>query len=198
MAAESASSWMVPFGADGVHSVVRTGLFGGDRPRFLGTMAWRSVIPMERLPREMTRSVAAAWLGPKGHGRPGRANDAAMAILTRIVEQAREWGVPQVISYRHQGNGKPRPVKNPGGAFRRVLRDLGLKGHYTFHSTKSSFVTAVAHKASGPVVQALARHRDFDTTRRYLLVADAAKRAAVDAIADRTATHGLDLLQEFG
>lgn len=54
-------------GADGVHSVVRTGLFGGDRPRFLGMMAWRAVIPMERLPREMTRSVAAAWLGSKGH-----------------------------------------------------------------------------------------------------------------------------------
>ncbi len=54
-------------GADGVHSVIRNRLFGGDRPKFLGMMAWRGVIPMERLPEEMSRRVAVAWLGPKGH-----------------------------------------------------------------------------------------------------------------------------------
>lgn len=54
-------------GADGVHSVIRTGLFGGDRSKFLGMMVWRAVIPMELLPERMKRSVAAAWLGPHGH-----------------------------------------------------------------------------------------------------------------------------------
>src|SRR5690606_14215241 len=32
-------------GADGVHSVIREGLFGADAPKFAGVMAWRGVIP---------------------------------------------------------------------------------------------------------------------------------------------------------
>jgi salicylate hydroxylase len=37
-------------GADGVHSPIRHALFGGDRPRFFGMIAWRGVIPIERVP----------------------------------------------------------------------------------------------------------------------------------------------------
>lgn len=54
-------------GADGVHSMIRTTLFGGGPSKFLGMSVWRGLIPMGRLPAEMKRSVAAAWLGPKGH-----------------------------------------------------------------------------------------------------------------------------------
>lgn len=54
-------------GADGVHSAIRQGLFGADRPRFTGLMAWRGVIPMERLPERMRRMVGTNWVGPGGH-----------------------------------------------------------------------------------------------------------------------------------
>jgi salicylate hydroxylase len=54
-------------GADGVHSMIRTALFGGGPSKFLGMSVWRGLIPMDRLPAKMKRSVAAAWLGPKGH-----------------------------------------------------------------------------------------------------------------------------------
>jgi salicylate hydroxylase len=36
-------------GADGIHSVVRTSMFGQEHPRFTGVVAYRAVIPRERL-----------------------------------------------------------------------------------------------------------------------------------------------------
>lgn len=36
-------------GADGVHSTVRTALFGRDEPHFTGRIAYRTVFPAERL-----------------------------------------------------------------------------------------------------------------------------------------------------
>ena len=54
-------------GADGVHSPIRQGLFGPDRPQFTGVMAWRGIVPMERLPRHMARRVGSNWVGPGGH-----------------------------------------------------------------------------------------------------------------------------------
>lgn len=54
-------------GADGVHSCIRQGLFGADRPSFTGLIAWRGIVPMERLPKHMARGVGSNWIGPGGH-----------------------------------------------------------------------------------------------------------------------------------
>ena len=54
-------------GADGVHSRIRQGLFGADKPDFTGIMAWRGVIPMDRLPARMRRMAGTNWVGPGGH-----------------------------------------------------------------------------------------------------------------------------------
>ena len=54
-------------GADGVHSIVRQVLFGQDKPQFTGIIAWRGIIPMERLPAHMARMVGVNWVGPGGH-----------------------------------------------------------------------------------------------------------------------------------
>ena len=54
-------------GADGVHSRIRQGLFGADKPEFTGVIAWRGVVPMERLPQHMRRMVGSNWIGPGGH-----------------------------------------------------------------------------------------------------------------------------------
>jgi salicylate hydroxylase len=54
-------------GADGVHSRIRQVLFGPDQPSFTGIVAWRGVIPMDRLPARMARSVGTNWIGPGGH-----------------------------------------------------------------------------------------------------------------------------------
>jgi salicylate hydroxylase len=50
-------------GADGVHSRIRQGLFGEDKPQFSGIVAWRGIVPMERLPR----MVGVNWVGPGRH-----------------------------------------------------------------------------------------------------------------------------------
>ena len=54
-------------GADGVHSVIRHKLYGGDRPRLFGMIAWRGVIPMERVPQHISRDKATNWIGVGGH-----------------------------------------------------------------------------------------------------------------------------------
>jgi len=54
-------------GADGVHSVIRHKLYGGDRPCFFGMIAWRGVIPMERVPQHISRDKATNWIGVGGH-----------------------------------------------------------------------------------------------------------------------------------
>jgi 2-polyprenyl-6-methoxyphenol hydroxylase-like FAD-dependent oxidoreductase len=54
-------------GADGVHSRIREALFGEDRPKFTGLMAWRATVPMQRLPSHMNRLVGTNWVGPGRH-----------------------------------------------------------------------------------------------------------------------------------
>ncbi len=54
-------------GADGVHSVVRASLFGAPKPQFCGIIAWRGVIPMERVPASVSRTIGTNWVGPGGH-----------------------------------------------------------------------------------------------------------------------------------
>jgi salicylate hydroxylase len=54
-------------GADGIHSQVRTRLFGEEKPRFSGQIAYRGLAPAERvahlgLPLDVTN-----WVGPGGH-----------------------------------------------------------------------------------------------------------------------------------
>lgn len=57
----------VLIGADGIRSVVREALFGPDAPDFTGNIAWRSLIPVERLPEGMVRPASTAWWGPGRH-----------------------------------------------------------------------------------------------------------------------------------
>jgi salicylate hydroxylase len=54
-------------GADGIHSVVRTALFGADAPHFTGCVCWRGMVPAEAVPSEIDMKNGAMWLGPHGH-----------------------------------------------------------------------------------------------------------------------------------
>ncbi len=54
-------------GADGLHSAVRASLFGAAEPKFCGITAWRGVVPMERVPASISRSIGTNWVGPGGH-----------------------------------------------------------------------------------------------------------------------------------
>ena len=54
-------------GADGIRSVVRTHLFGAEAPTFTGNVAWRGLVPIDRLPEGLIRPVATIWWGPGKH-----------------------------------------------------------------------------------------------------------------------------------
>ena len=54
-------------GADGVHSPTRRQMVGEGGARFTGLMAWRGLVPMDRLPAHQRRLVGANWNGPGGH-----------------------------------------------------------------------------------------------------------------------------------
>ena len=53
-------------GADGVHSRIRRELVGEGRATFTGYMAWRAVMPIERLPLRLREQGFTAWMGPSG------------------------------------------------------------------------------------------------------------------------------------
>lgn len=57
----------VLIGADGVHSTIRRQMFGAGRAQFTGLMAWRGLVPMQRLPSHQRRLVGANWVGAGGH-----------------------------------------------------------------------------------------------------------------------------------
>ena len=85
-------------GADGVHSVVRSRLFGGDRPTFTGCLAWRGVVPAAALPDHMTSPVGTNWIGPRGHVIQYPLRGGELINFVGIVErddwQVESWNVP--------------------------------------------------------------------------------------------------------
>jgi salicylate hydroxylase len=54
-------------GADGLKSVVRAQMFGDVPVTYTGDVAWRVVVPAERLPKGMFEQVMTLFLGPEGH-----------------------------------------------------------------------------------------------------------------------------------
>ncbi len=54
-------------GADGIHSVVREALFGPDNPRFTGCIAYRGLVPADRLRHLDLGVTMQLWMGPGKH-----------------------------------------------------------------------------------------------------------------------------------
>jgi salicylate hydroxylase len=51
-------------GADGIHSTVRGQVFGTELPRYTGNVAWRGLVPAERVAHLDVAKVAGVWMGP--------------------------------------------------------------------------------------------------------------------------------------
>jgi len=54
----------VLIGADGIHSTVRGELFGKELPRYTGNVAWRGLVPAERVAQLDLGRVTGVWMGP--------------------------------------------------------------------------------------------------------------------------------------
>jgi len=54
-------------GADGIHSRVRTVIFGPEKPRYTGCVVWRGMVPAERIAHLNIEVASHNWMGPGGH-----------------------------------------------------------------------------------------------------------------------------------
>lgn len=67
-------------GADGIHSVVRTALFGAEHPEFTGIVSFRAAVARDQLTDVANIDAFTKWWGP----------DAATQIVTFPLNQGRE------------------------------------------------------------------------------------------------------------
>jgi len=74
-------------GADGIHSAIRTQMHGPDSPVFTGNVAWRSVVPVERLGGDVPNPVAGAWMGRGKHAVTYLLRGGELANLVAVVER---------------------------------------------------------------------------------------------------------------
>lgn len=54
-------------GADGIHSAVRRVLYGDEHPRFTGCVAWRGLVPADKVAHLNLPNEAQLWMGPGKH-----------------------------------------------------------------------------------------------------------------------------------
>ncbi|GAB1576177.1 FAD-dependent monooxygenase [Bordetella petrii] len=87
-------------GADGVHSRVRAALHGQDQARFSGALAWRGVIPAEKLPPHLREPYAVNWVGPGAHVIHYPLRRGELVNFVGILERD-DW---QVESWTQQGS----------------------------------------------------------------------------------------------
>jgi salicylate hydroxylase len=99
----------VAVGADGVHSSMRKVLFGAADSTFTGIVAWRGLIPMERLPTRLRSPIGTNWVGPGGHviHYPIRAT---LMNFTSVVEN-RDWVIE---SWSQPGTNQEYLADYPG------------------------------------------------------------------------------------
>ena len=72
-------------GADGIHSAVRTALFGSETPWYSGDIAWRTLVSSENLPEAMLRPVVTIWWGPGKHFVHYHAGDSGLVNCVGVV-----------------------------------------------------------------------------------------------------------------
>lgn len=73
-------------GADGIHSNIREKMLGQDAPDFTGNIAWRAVVPMDRLGDLAPPPTACVWVGAKRHAVTYRLRGGTLANFVGIVE----------------------------------------------------------------------------------------------------------------
>jgi salicylate hydroxylase len=74
-------------GADGIHSMVRNLVFGPEQPRFTGCIAYRGLVPADRL-RDLALEVTAqVWMGPGRHFVHYFVSNRRLVNFVAIIEQ---------------------------------------------------------------------------------------------------------------
>ncbi len=74
-------------GADGIHSKVSDSLFGKKEIIFTGNVAWRMLIPVDSLPKNLIFPDTTVWLGPNKHFVTYHVNGGKNLNCVCLVEQ---------------------------------------------------------------------------------------------------------------
>jgi salicylate hydroxylase len=74
-------------GADGIKSAVRGLLFGPEHPRFTGCVAYRGLVPAERLTDLQLEVTAQVWMGPGRHFVHYFVSGGGLVNFVAIIEQ---------------------------------------------------------------------------------------------------------------
>ena len=77
----------VLIGSDGIHSTVREAMLGEEQAIFTGNVAWRAVVPIEKLGALAPRPTACAWMGPGKHCVTYRLRGGTLANLVAVIER---------------------------------------------------------------------------------------------------------------
>jgi salicylate hydroxylase len=97
-------------GADGIHSVARTALFGQESPRFTGVVAFRAVVPAERLAGQPNLDSFTKWWGPTPESQ----------IVTFPLNRGRDifiFATTAQESWRHESWTQPGSVEELRGFY---------------------------------------------------------------------------------
>ena len=77
-------------GADGIKSAIREKMLGPDKPVFTGNVAWRAVVPIDKLASSPPSPTACAWMGRKRHGVTYLLRNGTLANFVGVVERG-DW-----------------------------------------------------------------------------------------------------------
>lgn len=87
-------------GADGVHSQIRRAMFGKSDAQFTGCVAWRGLVPRDKLPDHLRASIGTNWIGPGAHVIHYPLRNGELVNFVGIVERD-DW---QVESWTERGS----------------------------------------------------------------------------------------------
>jgi integrase len=120
----------------------------------------------------------------------------AMQFLAQLVDQARNRGTRQLVSWRGLVTDEKkvaaaiwRSIKSPKSAWTRAMNEIEKKHgcRWRWHDIRAAYITQVAITSGAIAAQKLARHSDFKTTAGYIEVADDVMRAAAEKASERVA-----------
>jgi salicylate hydroxylase len=77
-------------GADGIHSVIQAQMLGPNDARYTGNVAWRAVVPSEKLGDLLPPPTACVWAGSRRHAVTYRLAGGSLVNFVGVVEQT-QW-----------------------------------------------------------------------------------------------------------
>jgi len=84
----------VAVGADGVHSLVRDWVIGGDEPVYSGTSGFRGLVPVGLLPRLPDPGALQFWMGPGAHLLHYPIDGGRVINFLAVIDTPERWTAP--------------------------------------------------------------------------------------------------------